>query len=97
MLLPRKTTSGRVAHPWKLDRARDRIPHRNPETLAVCLALALVGGLFVAMFGAGTFLTGTRLVGPDGCAAQTWRNPVTGRTEAVGPSRLGRDGKPLCR
>lgn len=66
------------------------------EVLAVGAAVVLVLGLFVAMIGGGAFATGTLLTGPGGCTARVWRNPVTGRDEAL-RGRLDARGLPVCR
>lgn len=68
----------------------------HPAILFTDAALLLLGVLIAAL--ALSFPDiGTRVTGPDGCSALLRRNPITGQDEAMGRSRLSRDGVPRCR
>lgn len=82
---------------WKISRPGSEKLFLSPEALAVVVAVVLVAGLFAAMVAGGLPPAGTPITGPDGCTAYTWRNPVNGRTEAIGRSRLDTTGRPVCR
>lgn len=65
------------------------------------LALSVAAGLLYAL---GVFVLrldlaghGLRHVILDGCTAHTWRDPVSGRDQAIGGSQLDTSGRPLCR
>ena len=78
------------------DEAKQSCPTRPVITLTDAAFLLMLGLLVIVL--ARSFPNmGIRVTGADGCFAQVWRNPVTGQDKAIGRSRLGRDGAPLCR